>query len=206
MLNDEIRKRVEKATVRLTKKGGLGVIVSSNLILTAAHCIGWSAEGYMVLGDHFLEQVEIDGRQIIAAVCAVEPVLDIAALDEPDGQTFYDESNDYLSALESIIPIEINSEVFALFHYIPAFIFTHKQTWLKVNVQQCRFAAPGLSVCGAPIEGGTSGGPVVDQEGRLLGIVSCGGFTAPDYSGFIPRPHLSLPVWIMERIFKGGQR
>ena len=33
------RAEIEKAIVTLTKRGGQGVLVADNLILTAAHCI-----------------------------------------------------------------------------------------------------------------------------------------------------------------------
>jgi len=39
---DEVtRERIEAATVRLPDKGGQGVLIPGNLILTAAHCIEW---------------------------------------------------------------------------------------------------------------------------------------------------------------------
>ena len=42
---------VEKATVRLTGKGGQGVLVPGGLIVTAAHCVNWYLEGGMAMGD-----------------------------------------------------------------------------------------------------------------------------------------------------------
>jgi S1-C subfamily serine protease len=87
-LSEETRKRVEKATVRLTKKSGQGVIVPDGLILTAAHCIEWCCEGGMVLGDFFLEEIEFGGQKIVAQVYAVEPVSDIAVLGRPTIRRF----------------------------------------------------------------------------------------------------------------------
>lgn len=46
-----------KATVRLLGKGGQGVLVPGKLILTAAHCVTWDADGGMVLGDHYIEDI-----------------------------------------------------------------------------------------------------------------------------------------------------
>ena len=48
------------------------------------------------------------------------------------------------------------------------------------------------------IESGTSGGHVVDQEGRLIGIVS----TSGGGTGSVPRPSKTLPVWVWDRIRK----
>jgi len=50
MLRESMYTDVAKATVTLLRKGGQGVLVSSNLILTAAHCINYECEGGMVLG------------------------------------------------------------------------------------------------------------------------------------------------------------
>lgn len=47
---------VEKATVALQGKGGQGVLVGGNLILTAAHCVTFSLEGYMTMGDPYMEK------------------------------------------------------------------------------------------------------------------------------------------------------
>ena len=53
------------------------------------------------------------------------------------------------------------------------------------------------------INPGTSGSPVINDFGEILGIVSHptikdSGNTICE--GLIPRPHLSLPVWVYQRI------
>jgi hypothetical protein len=54
----------------------------------------------------------------------------------------------------------------------------------------------------ARIEGGTSGGPVVDLAGRLLGLVS----HCPDHAvdgrscSLVPMPWLALPRWLVDQI------
>ena len=53
------------------------------------------------------------------------------------------------------------------------------------------------------IEGGTSGGPIINDLGQLVGIVS----NASDLQegiasdGNFPYPSLALPVWICQRLF-----
>ena len=204
MLDDELRKRVEKATVRFPKRGGQGVVVPGSLVLTAAHCIEWDLDGEMTLNENiFLEKINCDGRQIFAGIVVVEPVLDIAVLGEPYGHTFYEESNDYIDTLELIEPIEIRTKDLERYQAIHAFIFTHKRTWLEVAVQRSgNDGAPALVITGAPIEPGTSGSPVIDEEGRLIGVVSSCGTADPFFHGKIPRPNIALPVWVVDRILK----
>lgn len=53
-----------------------------------------------------------------------------------------------------------------------------------------------------PIEGGASGGPIVNESGELVGIISNFGGTIEQggRTGLTPRPHLALPVWVSRRI------
>jgi hypothetical protein len=52
------------------------------------------------------------------------------------------------------------------------------------------------------LESGTSGSPVIDDAGRLVGVVSWSGGVDGDapLEGMMPRPHLALPGWIWRRI------
>ena len=53
------------------------------------------------------------------------------------------------------------------------------------------------------IEGGTSGSPIINDTGELIGIVSHVSIINSEGHksyGLIPRPHLALPVWIYNRI------
>jgi hypothetical protein len=54
-------------------------------------------------------------------------------------------------------------------------IFTHQGKWIVANVVRYSLDAPHGTLCieaQAPFEGGTSGGPVIDSSGRLIGIIS----------------------------------
>src|ERR1043166_2388423 len=48
------------------------------------------------------------------------------------------------------------------------------------------------------IEAGTSGGPIVNEDGELVGIVSNGTYTSR-CPGLSPWLNLALPVWVCRR-------
>jgi hypothetical protein len=52
----------------------------------------------------------------------------------------------------------------------------------------------------AQVEGGTSGSPVIDDNGLLVGVISHCAENPAACNGLMPRPHLALPVWIWNQI------
>jgi hypothetical protein len=204
-MNDEIKNRIMQATVSLPRLGGQGVLVSGGFILTAAHCIGWSAEGGMALGDFSIEPFKTrDGKELRASVEAVEPVGDIAVLCAPDDQVLAKDAfafEDFCGATDAL---RIATEEYELFKRFPIHILTHKAEWTEGTAMLCASRAKVLWV-EAPIEGGTSGGPIVDDGGRLIAIVSncsgpADGAGPAEGVGANPRPHLALPCWVWEAI------
>lgn len=194
-------KKVEQASVRLTKKMGQGVIIPGGFILTAAHCISWDIEGGMPLGDFYLEPVKSRCGEFAASVEAVEPVSDIAILGPPDRQNFYDEFDSYQMIIAKLLPVPISLIKPKPFQPLPAFIRTHKETWIRAEAQLGRKDAPTLRLkTEEQVESGTSGGPVVDEDGCLLGVISHSSENMKDCSGSIPRPYFTLPCWIVKRI------
>jgi hypothetical protein len=54
------------------------------------------------------------------------------------------------------------------------------------------------------IESGTSGGPIINDSGDLIGIASNFNFVnelQDKCQGLPPRPHRTLPVWVCQQIF-----
>jgi len=69
----------------------------------------------------------------------------------------------------------------------------------------CQPFSPTLWVDSPTIEAGTSGSPIVNGIGELVGIVSNAGGTLIEKrdnkcSGRHPRPNLALPVWVLNQI------
>lgn len=198
MLSDEIRNRIEKAMIRL-KTGGQGVVVPGNMILTAAHCLTAGELAFMGVQDQPLQEIDCSGNKIMAQIYTVEPMRDIAVLGAPDSQIFARECLAFEKAIKRIEPVEIMIDDFELPDEIPFEICSHERTWIKGTAQQgydCEASLLITATC--EIKGGTSGGPVVDQEGRLLGVVS----TFSKGIGEISLPHLALPVWIVRQILE----
>jgi hypothetical protein len=105
------------------------------------------------------------------------------------------------------MPVPLATEVLPLFEPRPAHILAHTGKWITARVQACAQGAHLLSVqTDVPIRGGTSGGPVVTDDGRLLGVVSHSGSAAssPESTGGIPRPHLTAPLWLVRQMVGAG--
>ncbi len=200
----EAKKRTRAATVWLPRKCGQGVLVPGGFILTAAHCIGeWSMDGGMALGDVHLESVETKaGASFLMRVCAVEPVADIAVLAAADSQELSDDADGFDQFCEATQALEVSADDFDVDSPVEVHVFTHRNTWIQSTAT--RYGFPG-EPAGAfvtilserNVEGGTSGGPVIDTSGRLVGLVSvAGGTKGSSKEGTMPRPHLALPRWI----------
>jgi hypothetical protein len=125
-----MRARVAAATVKFLRRGGQGVLVPGHLIssagsprgtspdhllFTAAHVIGWSAKGYMALGDdaRFVEGIATaTGVRLLAYPLAVEPVADIAVLGALDGQWHPDAEEAYEAFCEQTTPVPVDTTDF----------------------------------------------------------------------------------------------
>jgi hypothetical protein len=142
------REKIVAATVRFRQRGGQGVIVPGNMIVTAAHVLHeWSSTGGMTLGDSSFEDVTTrDGRTIAAMVLAVEPVADIAVLGAPDNQMRPEQADAFEAAVEPVAPGLICTADYPLFAPVPVHLFTHTDRWVTARAMQCRCqcAEPGL--------------------------------------------------------------
>lgn len=204
--------RVVNATVHLDAKGGQGVLVPGGFILTAAHCISWNGEGGMAMGDHILESVTTKSRaRFQVGPLAVDPVSDIAVLGSLDDQTFPDDCDAFEEWREATPGVPVASTTPRHRAPLGVHILTHKGKWTAARIVRY---APGRVQGGClcieaddRIEGGTSGGPVLDSSGRLVGVISHSGETAirGKYVGALPIAHLALPRWTWLLIRSGGR-
>jgi S1-C subfamily serine protease len=201
MISNATRAAVSRATVRFTAMSGQGVVVPNGLIATAAHVIDWDGRGGMALGDRYLEEFESGGRRLKAQVYAVEPVSDIALLGAPDDQGELETA--FEEWCDGIPSIRLWMADPPLREWFPIHVLAHTGDWITGRAQQHQ---PYSRTCyfetTEAIQGGTSGGPVVTDDGRLLGVVSNAGGSPgePETSGMIPRLYSAAPLWSVERM------
>ena len=206
MISESIKTMVANATVSLLRQGGQGVLVKNSLIVTAAHCIDYKCDGSMVLEDFFIEEIKtLQGKKLKVTPWAVEPVKDIAILGSLDGQSFYDEANEFEEFCEKTKPVSLCFDSLKSSHKFPIYIYTHKKTWIKGEAARYgpNKESPSIGIqANEQIEGGTSGSPIINEQGQLVAIVSNSKVGIP-YDGSAPRPHLALPAWASRSIRRG---
>lgn len=211
------REKVEAATVHLPANDGLGILAPGQFILTAAHCVSWSSEGGMALGDHHIEAIETpDGNRLIVEPYAVEPLCDIAVLGAPDNQAFGEEAEAFEEFCESTPGVPLCLDEFDSGSCFPVHIFTNKREWTTGQAARVGLWVGGTLAINPDsyIEGGTSGGPIVNDQGELVALTSTFGsvpaFEGTDraretYNMRSPRPHLAMPGWLWARISRAMQ-
>src|SRR5262249_2311811 len=134
----------------------------------------------------------------------VEPVADIAVLGEVDGQQghLFDEASEaFTEFCDTTRPVHLCTTVFKLRECRPAHVLTHDQGWLPATVEQPGHVRWLVLHPERPINAGTSGGPVVTEDGLLLGTVTKTGWSpSGDHSGSVPRASMTLPAWVLRVI------
>ena len=201
-LPEKIQKLVRDATFKIHLKSGASgqcVLVDNSFIITAAHCVEWKFPWIALRPEHHLSDIKTPHDDFKAMTFAVEPVSDIAVLGSPLPQIHYFENEDFDRICEPIIPLQLMQKIPADLEEFPVWIWTHHNTWVKGVARYSQRAIFGCAIFSYttdfPIEAGTSGGPIVNREGELVGVVSNG--TTDCAAGFLP---LALPAWILKEI------
>ena len=207
MISEHIQTAVERATVTLPKKKGRGVLVGGNLILTAAHCISCNCSGSMMNGQGNSQWVTHGGKRFRVAPAAIEPEGDVAVLEmvgTHDENTLKDIER-FMCFCKETPPVSLYEGLPEVKEAFPVYVYNLNRTWVAGMATLCKTGASGLFVeTNKPIDSGASGGPIINEAGELVGIVSVFK-TIPEGSsekctGMFARPLLALPVWVCRRI------
>jgi len=207
MLSDALQKKIESAVVRIEGKKGRGTLIHGEFVLTAAHCIDCEYDGTMFqgLGQHLETVVTQDGRSFRMAPCAVEPVSDIAVLGEADDQELPEDSQQFQTFRDSTEPVKISRMRFKTEEEYEVYMLDLQLNWIKGKLIRFgifkHYSVIPINTEGE-IEGGCSGGPIVNSDGQIIGVVA--NFSGDGYQGMIPIAHLALPYWVRKRILDKG--
>lgn len=226
-MNTNVKQSIEAATVKLLRmyRGkyrpiGRGVLVPGGFVLTAAHNVRWSVDGRMAGGGSHVEVVETcNGERFAMAVTAVEPVADIAVLEAMDDQAAPDDAEAFDNWCDSTEPVPIsrrlNSATTSSRLSVQAalrnsedglYILTHTSGWLRgavfLNPHTLRRRGDLRLDVEAPILKGTSGSPIVDSSGELVGLVSTAKVVPQGEPtiGRMPFAFRALPRWVSAEI------
>jgi S1-C subfamily serine protease len=207
-LSKQQAERVKRATVVIdagAKGHGQGVLVNGDFVLTAAHCVTWDGDGEMALGDRYIEKLTTRGRDMQASVCAVDPVADIAALGDIGDGELLEVMGPFQRWCRETDSVPLRRSLPVLNKSLDVFILSHTGEWVTGRITEHQSWARGRVYVEADqqIRGGTSGGPIVDPSGQLVGVVSS--FSeSPGVSercgGLQPFAWLALPMWVRREI------
>jgi len=185
---------------------GQGVVIADELVLTAAHCLAPPDASCFLADETFVRIRRPDGREGNLQAVFIDAVSDVAALGPIDDDPFL---------LDDIEPIPVDLSWSGSTGYVqrppmPGRIFTHDAgeipiTWREANSGMALFTPS------RHIFGGTSGGPIVGSDGRLIGVVSRTfgrrvsdpnhqAEPGDDEEGFFRMLGASLPAWVASRI------
>jgi Trypsin-like peptidase domain len=197
----DVNNGVARATFKIQTKRATGqcVLVEGGFIITASHCVEWDNSGLMALEKPYLNKIKTVSGNLIAQTRAVEPVSDIAVLGSPDSQTFYHESVVFDELCERVAPVKLLRSIPK--SEFPVWIRTHRKTWVAGMAIYRGGNSSFAYKTDIKLSSGTSGGPIVNHNGELVGVVSnCtstsdgGKYTST--AGLLP---LALPVWVIAR-------
>ena len=190
---------------------GLGVHVAGNYVLTAAHCLRYCIDlrsGQFARNDNIVEAVFFGDTKFLFRVVTVDPVLDIALLesiDEPppdpsefegDSEEDYElrelvtDAQDFNTCSTRYASVPLSDRIYESGDEFVVHTVTHDRDLVEGNATatDCFLSVKHKS----QIESGTSGAPIVNSDGGVVGIISMSGGGA--------QPYRALPAWAAKQL------
>jgi hypothetical protein len=149
--------------------------------------------------DVHLATIDRKPGDLATVVLAVEPCSDVAVLGSPDGQESPDLWEAYDGFVHGVKPLRIAKRQPKPGMPFSVWIWTHQGVWIDGKATWFGHNRFGYTTR-SEVKGGTSGGPIVNRKGELVGVVSHGTKTkvrADEYASGAPLLSLALPVWII---------
>ena len=188
------------AVLRVRK--GRGFVVASKLqrwgrlVITAGHCLPRLPPSHT--GSDLKKRTykrllgPLGAKPTVWAECLfVDPISDLAVLGAPDSQALCDKNKEYEALTRAVTPLRIAKAG----EDTPAFLLSLDLRWLACLVHN---SGGALWITGAKTVGGMSGSPIIDKDGREIGVVCTGSESEniKDYDGPHPQLMRSLPRWM----------
>ena len=204
MTTDAVLEQAREAIVAVD--GGRGFIArtrQNSVVVTAAHCLPGLPPANIFSHPaertcpKLLGPLGDDERTIWAECLFVDPVADVAVLGGPEAD-LGDDDEDVWSAYEALIENRPDLRIGTVPDSRPAWLLTLNRRWERCTVEPVGHGRV-LKIVGAPKDAttrGTSGSPIVTEDGCAVGIISGGKLMNPNLSR-------GLPAWLLDGL-KGG--
>jgi hypothetical protein len=139
---------------------------------------------------------------------ALEPRSDLAVLGALDFD-FHKDKEAFEEFVKDTRQVPVCWNDYPIGKAFNVHIYSQKGTWIPARAKTFHHASNIFWMeADEPVVGGMSGGPIVNDSGELVGIVSEGSDLGEDGNPHdtwcrAPDVHLALPVWVC-RTIKGG--
>jgi hypothetical protein len=207
-MDDNTRKLIELATVPVRSKsmkpgeGGQGVYIGNHFVLTAAHCLDFDTHSGNALGGYNIYYIDRpEGDPIWCSPVFIDPCSDLAVIGACDDQVIPERFFEFQRFFRDIAPIRIRRDPLPPGEPIHCEIRSHLGSWISGRMTQEYCEPFAFLEADENILGGTSGGPIVDDDGNIIAIVSTGGGMGEETTEARNSvPSLWLPPWLLEEV------
>jgi len=205
------RKQALQSIVRVhrTKRAtGLGVFTDQGVILTAAHCLPESDadDPYRSSTPVTVTAVK-SGASATALVQCMDPCMDVAVLADTTlrgGGLTGPARAEYLNAVKTLTGSAISLDAIQFDKATRVYIYTHTKKWVSGKISCHSAESPHLNLSidmrYPPIGSGTSGSPVFDSRGLVIGLVCESPDREEDRSAGVVRLSMAMPGWLLANI------